>query len=84
MFMDFPKWYPFGDNLFDVDFSLPKLGRDLAVDLYEDGNNFIAEMNIPGVNPDKIDISIENHLLRVSGSREEKKKKRERLLQQRN
>src|SRR3989338_1941118 len=79
---DFPltSWRPFGERFFDEDFpvvTLPKLGWDLAVDVYEKDGNVIAEMNLPGIDPDKIDISVEDDYLRVSGSREEKKETKE-------
>jgi HSP20 family protein len=51
---------------------LPRFGSDLAVDVYEKDNKVIAEMNLPGVNPDEIDIDVEEDYVRVTGSREEK------------
>lgn len=65
------------DRFFDFDVDFPKIGNDLAIDLYEENNNLVAEMNIPGISSEDIDIAIEGHLLRVSGSREEKKEKKE-------
>lgn len=72
------KWNPFnGKSLFEdeflFNFPTSKIGWDLAVDVYEKNGNIIAEMNIPGVEPQKIDISIEGDILRLSGSREEEK-----------
>ena len=72
------KREPFGeiDRLFDEDFllpSLPKMSWDLAVDVYRKGGNVIVEMSLPGIDPEKIDISVEDNYLKVSGSREEKK-----------
>jgi len=79
--MDLIKWEPFGDmDRFFEDFpSFPKMekfGWDLAVDVYEKDKNIIAEMNLPGVDPDKIDISVEDNHMRVSGSREESKEEK--------
>ncbi len=79
---DFPlfSWRPFGERFFDEDFpvaTLPKFGWDLAVDIYEKNGNVIAEMNLPGIDPDKIDISVEDGYLTVSGSREEKEESKE-------
>ena len=79
---DFPlmRWRPFGEQFFERDFpvsTLPKFGWDLAVDVYEKNGNVIAEMNLPGIDPDKIDISVEDDYLTVSGSREEKKETKE-------
>lgn len=76
------KWEPFQDmeRLFDDNvslFSFPKLSWDLAVDVYEDKENVIAEMNLPGINPDKVDVSIEGDYLRITGSRDEKEEKKD-------
>ena len=70
------KWEPFSDlerffeerpyvSLF------PKLGWDLAVDVFEEGGNVIAKMNLPGIDPDKLDISVDEDELTIAGSREE-------------
>lgn len=53
--------------------SYPKMGGDLAVDLYNEGDYLIAEMNLPGVDPKKIEVAVEDGYLRVIGSREDKK-----------
>lgn len=74
--MSLIKWEPFTDidNFFEsFPSSISKLGGDLAVDVYEKDNNIIAEMNLPGINPDDINVSVEDNYLRVSGSREESK-----------
>ena len=78
--MSIIKWEPFSevDNFFQ---ELPiqtfgKIGSDLAVDLYEEKENIIAKMNLPGVNPDKIKVSVEDNMLRVSGSHEEEKEEK--------
>lgn len=75
------KWEPFGE--FDRFFNeLPSLGMqhagfgDMAVDMYEDGSNLIAEMSVPGIEADKIDVSVEGNYLRVTGKREEEKEKK--------
>jgi len=44
-----------------------------AVDVYQDKDNVIVEMDVPGIEPEKVDISVENDVLTVSGKREEKK-----------
>ena len=81
---DFPlmQWRPFRglDRFFDEDLSTltpPKFGWDLAVDVYERDGNVIAEMNIPGIDPEKVEIAIEDNYLKVSGAREEKKETEE-------
>jgi len=71
------KWEPFGEiDRFFNDFptqNFLKFGRDMAVDLYEEGNNVVAEMNISGIDPEKIDVTLEGNYLRIAGVREEEK-----------
>lgn len=76
------KWEPLRDieRLFDEEFSLlpsfsnlSKIGWDLAADVYEENGKVVAEMNLPGIDPDKVDISVEDGYLKVSGSREQEK-----------
>lgn len=76
--MTLTKWKPFNGltRFFDEDFpvvTLPKFGWDLAVDLYEKEGKVIAEMNLPGIDAENIDITIEDNYLKISGTREEKK-----------
>src|SRR3989338_4853681 len=85
--MELIKWEPlseldrFFDNRFFPAISFPstssKLGWDLAVDLYEEKENVIAKMTLPGINPDNLDISVEEEILRISGRREEEKETKE-------
>lgn len=74
------KWEPFADvESFFEDFPTPsfkELGTDLAVDLYEEGGNVVAKMNVPGVDPEKINVTVEDNTLRVSGSHEEEKEEK--------
>jgi HSP20 family protein len=44
-----------------------------ALDVYQDKDNVVAELSLPGIDPAKVDITIENDVLTVSGSSEEKK-----------
>lgn len=64
------------ENFFDNFPLVSKLGGDLAVDIYEKDNNIIAEMNLPGINPDNIEVSVEDNYLKISGSREESKEEK--------
>lgn len=43
-----------------------------AIDMYEDKNNVIVETQLAGIDPDKVDISIENDVLTVQGKSEKK------------
>jgi HSP20 family protein len=73
--MSIIKWEPFGEiDRFFNDFpsqSIAHFGRDMAVDLYEEGDTLVALMNVSGIDPEKIDISVQNGYLSISGTREE-------------
>jgi HSP20 family protein len=43
-----------------------------AVDMYEDKNNLIVETQLAGIDPDKVEISIENDVLCIKGKSEKK------------
>lgn len=73
-------WRPFGDmdKFFDEDdlflTAMPQIkAMQPAMDVYEKNGKVIAELNIPGINPDKIDVSVKNQVLQVSGTMEEEK-----------
>ena len=67
---DLDRFFEEDDNwLFPVVFketALPPLN------LYEEGNKLIAELSVPGMNPEQINSNIENGLLK--GSREKEKR----------
>lgn len=73
-------WRPFGDmdKFFDEDdlflTAMPQIkAMQPAMDVYEKNGKVIAELNIPGIDPDKIDVSVKNQVLQVSGMMEEEK-----------
>ena len=43
-----------------------------AVDVYQDKDNVVVETPLAGVDPEKVEISIENDVLTISGHTEEK------------
>jgi len=53
--------------------SLPKIGWDLAVDIYEEKGNVITKMNLPGLKEEEVEISIDGNILMISGKHEEDK-----------
>lgn len=69
------QWKPLGelDGLFEDSLSplFPKIGLDLAVDLYEEEGNVVARMSLPGVKPEELDITLEDDVLSITGRREE-------------
>lgn len=80
--MSLIKWSPFlGDNYFDdmdkmisefMPVSRNNNGFMPAVDMYEDKDNVIIETQLAGIDPEKIDISIENDVLCIKGEGEKK------------
>lgn len=46
---------------------------DMSIDLFEEKGSLVAKMNIPGIDPKNISVSVQNNNLRVSGNREEEK-----------
>ncbi len=44
-----------------------------AVDVYQDKDNVIVETPLAGIDPEKVDIVVENDVLTISGKTEEKK-----------
>jgi HSP20 family protein len=78
--MQLIKWEPFKDiDRFFDDRSLfsfpqfPRLGFDLAVDVYEEKGNVVAKMSLPGIKAEEVDVSVEDDMLTISGRREEEK-----------
>lgn len=73
------KWTPYSDPFEEFEKMLTEWpgysGRQSfvpAVDLYQDNDNVYAEMPLPGVNINEVDISITNDILTVEGSKEQK------------
>jgi HSP20 family protein len=64
-------WKPFQE--LEEMFERPVFGQELACDVSEDENTVYVKMNVPGIDADKINIDVEDHHLRVSAEREEKK-----------
>ncbi len=82
--MALTKWEPFPkfEKMFE-DFPLMpvfptfKMGWDLAVDLYEEKGFLVAEMNLPNVDPGKIEITFQNGNLKIFGTKLEEKETKE-------
>jgi len=72
------KWTPFLEPFEDMDkmFNefMPTATRGQgfvpAVDMYEDKDNVIVETQLSGIDPEKVDISIENDVLTIKGESE--------------
>lgn len=83
------RWNPFRaiDRFFDEDFDLdfptisfPNISRLMGqgLNLYETSDEVIAEAAVPGIPEDKIDVTTDNGVVRVTGSYEEKEEDRKR------
>lgn len=75
------RWKPLGDidKFLEEMHLLPgQFGKDLATDVFEENGNVIVEMHVAGINPDKVDITVEGDHLKVTGSREEEHETEER------
>lgn len=72
---DLDRFFEKDDWLFPV---LPwsDLGKP-AMDIKETDKELVAEIEAPGFNPDKFDISVKDGILRVKGEADEKKEEKE-------
>ena len=79
--MAITRWDPFRDveRFFEPNLSAWRESRawDMAVDVYEENNNIIAELHLPGIDPEKTEIWVEQNVLHVSGTREQTKERKE-------
>jgi len=77
-------WKPFSDldKFFgDDNWLMPVFPRieltKPAMDIKETDKEVIAEIEIPGFDPEKVDVSVEDGVLRVKGSMDKKKEEKE-------
>jgi HSP20 family protein len=47
-----------------------------AMDIYEDDNNLVADLEVPGMQPDDIQINVTGNTLTISGEKKEKSESR--------
>ncbi len=79
--MSLVPWRPFRDldEVFNEDdWFLPLVSakektRDVAVNLYETEKDLIAEVGVPGIDPEKIDVNIKGDVLEIKGEEEKTK-----------
>lgn len=66
------KWSPMMPQMMPRDFDnmFADFGGDIspAVDVYEKDNNVVVEAPLPGINPDKVQVAVENDVLSIEGS----------------
>ncbi|MEK7097951.1 MAG: Hsp20/alpha crystallin family protein [Patescibacteria group bacterium] len=72
------KWTPFLEPFEDMEKMFGEMmpstrhGFMPAIDMYEDENNVIVETELAGIDPEKVDISIENDVLTIKCESEKK------------
>lgn len=57
------------DRLFSDNIFFPSTGFLPAIDIYQETDNVIAEIALPGIDPSEVDVVIENDVLSISGDR---------------
>ncbi|MFA5023736.1 MAG: Hsp20/alpha crystallin family protein [Patescibacteria group bacterium] len=79
--MSLIKWTPFLSEFDDMDKMMESMlpavrgnqfGYTPAIDMYEDKNNIVIETQLGGIDPEKVNISIENNVLSIKGESEKK------------
>lgn len=80
------RWEPFAElgelrTRFDRMFDELAEGRERtwrpAVDVVQDNGNLVVRADVPGIKPEEVTIEVENDILTVSGSHEEKKEEKD-------
>lgn len=68
------QWHPLGeiDRFFDED-AWTGGNFSPAMDIYQDGDSVVAKVSLPEVDPQDVEISVENDVLTISGQKKEKK-----------
>jgi HSP20 family protein len=66
------RWHPMHeiDRFFDDDLMS---GADFvpALDVYQEGDNVIAKVSLPDIDPENVHVAVENDVLTISGERKE-------------
>jgi HSP20 family protein len=81
--MDLIKWTPFHDvdRFFDEDFFplVPAVSKTVkpSMDIYQTKDDIIAEVQLAGVDPKDVKITIENDILTVRGEMKKEKETKE-------
>ena len=75
--MSIVRWRPMLDPFSDMDKFFEDWNHGAqnfvpALDVYQDKDSVIVETPLPGIDPDKVNISIENDVLTIEGTSEKK------------
>lgn len=52
------------------------LMRTPRVNVYEEGNNVVAEVELPGVSPENIDVEVKNDMIKIEAKAEQKEEEK--------
>jgi HSP20 family protein len=68
------RWHPMMDldRLFD-DEAWSGSGFSPAMDVYQDGDNVVAKVSLPDIDPENVEVSVENDVLTISGETKKEK-----------
>jgi HSP20 family protein len=72
------RWKPLADIDKFLEDVHQHFNRDLAADIYDENGAIVIEMNVAGINPDKVDIVVEGDHVKITGLREEKSETKDR------
>lgn len=81
--MQLIRWNPWSiDRFFDDEWELPTIPgisrlAGQGLNLYETNDAIIAEAAVPGIPENRIDVTVDNNIVRISASTEEKKEDKE-------
>jgi HSP20 family protein len=59
-----------------LEFRFPNI-RTPRMDIYEEGENIVAEVELPGIDPKNIEVEVKDNVLRIEAKEEEKKEVKE-------
>lgn len=71
------KWNPWNISpFFDEDWDMPTL-KNQGLNIYETDDSIVAEVALPGIAEDKIDVSIDDGMIHVSATNESKQEEKD-------
>jgi HSP20 family protein len=77
-FWELERWFEEGlSEFFDEDFfKLPRV-RTPRMDIYEKDDKIVAEVEIPGVKPEDVNVEVTDNLLKIEAKAKEEKEEKE-------
>ncbi len=61
------RWDPF--QAFDRFFGSSSVFRGMPTDVYQRGDEYVVELDVPGLRPDSIEVTVEGNVLQVNAVR---------------